>query len=118
MFNPNTNSFVDYIVREPVISDGYLKIFDDNYMGSTTRIGEIGTFYIAETNTWIPLKFRIVNSSYQVIYEYQLTQSDMEQLKKTQGLGGCYTDRLFIKARSLHRFKGYPFEISGVAIKL
>lgn len=118
IFDSVQNIFKNYIVKKRIDVDGFIKIYG-NYMGSSTRIGKIGTFYIKNSETWIPLHIRVLDENDDVLVNRQLTQIDLEGMKDhSDNIIGYNIDNIVIMTRSLHRYEGYPYEISGINIRL
>lgn len=116
IFNNNTNNYQDYICAEPDINDDIISIHGW-YFGSSTRQGELGTFYFGETKEIIPLKIRIIdNKTDTKLLEFDFNyQKDPESMVLNRL---NINDNLVLHYRDLHRFDNYPFEISGISFKL
>jgi hypothetical protein len=117
----NENEYLNYIVKDPV------KIYDifgnnigyclkEYYFGSSTRIGDLGTFYYIKTRLMKKIKLRLIDDNNEIIYETQLTTKNIKKLKKTEFGSNQLIKNAKIHVRDLHRWENYPIEIAGITI--
>lgn len=123
IFNNNINEYVNYIISCPTFVNNKEWInISGFYFGSSTRIDEIGTFYIEDLNIIIPLKIRVLDNTNQIIYEIDITKNMIENILINPSLNiNPYfniNDNIYVYYRRLHRFNDCPYEISGIKIKL
>ncbi len=122
----NEDMYHDYIVASPK------KMYNNNvlignslhglYYGSSTRINEIGTIYYGTTQDKQKIKIRLLDENDNNLFEYQLTDYDIHRLAKLD-LNNNHIiskshriENVEIYCRDLHKWKNYPYEISGITI--
>ncbi len=115
----NDDSYVDYLVQEPIkiySSDNKLKAYSlyGKYYGSSTRIGEIGTIYYQNTQKFIKIKVRLIDDNNNILFNKLLSEDDINGLININS--SFKINNAKIHTRDLHRWHGYPFEISGITI--
>jgi hypothetical protein len=115
IFDIYNDKYVDYIMSVPKEINGYIYI-SGSYFGSSTRQGNIGTFYYHETNEILPLSIRILNEKKEIVATIELNKNIIESIIST--FTRYKLDNYIILYRDLHRFENYPYEISGIGIKL
>ena len=108
------NKYIDYIITVPKEINGYIYI-SGSYFGSSTRQGNIGTFYYHETNEILPLSIRILNDKKEIVGNIELNKNIIESI--ISGYTRYKLNEYIILYRDLHRFEKHPFEISGIGIK-
>lgn len=115
----NENNYCNYLIQEPD------KVYDSNnkllgytlygkYYGSSTRIGDLGTIYYGSLKKYITLKIRLLDENDKILFDKTLTKDDIENLIDSSS--SFRINNAKIHVRDLHRWQGYPFEISGITI--
>lgn len=110
-----TNEYVTYI-KTNMIENNLEKHIITSYYGSSTRQGELGTFYYNETNEIIPLKIRVINNNLEIVLDFELTSEIINEIIKSNDINKYKINNIIIHYRDLHRFENYPFEISGIVL--
>jgi len=109
------NEYITYIESEMTEND-YGRYIMGYYFGSSTRQGELGTFYYNDTKEIIPLKLRIINNNLETILEIEITNEIIKDIIDSNHYNQYKINNIKIYYRVLHRFKNYPFEISGIVL--
>lgn len=88
-----------------------------NYFGSGTRVGPMGTIFFQQTKDTFGKHIVILRGD-DLLYDFFVdgdtfatVSEDVEQLVEL-------TNGITIKYRDLHRFPGYPYEISGITFPI
>jgi hypothetical protein len=116
IFNENTKEYQTYFETEPIEIEDEIQLFGF-YLGSSTRIGDLGTFYYKGNNKIIPKKIKIINNNNEVVKELDFKYDNIKSIIDSNNFGYQLDDSSIIFYRDLHRFDNYPFEISGIIIK-
>ena len=115
IFDNNKNEYITYIKGIPNENKYYNYILGF-YYGSSTRLGDLGTFYYYDTNEYIPLKMRIINNNLEVILEFELTEDIIKNIIMSDNLFGYKINNIIIYYRNLYKFGNNPYEIAGIGM--
>jgi len=109
------NVWDDYITDNPIISekDGRKMVYiSGRYFGSSTRMGDIGTVFYLINGMISDIQtkhVRVVDNDGKIVKQFKITPENKIGINE---ISLDNDDKIMI--RDLHRWSGYPCEISGI----
>lgn len=108
---------LEYYIGGPAeVSRNKLHLYG-NYYGSGTRIGPMGTIFFQQTKDTFG-KHVVVLRDDELLYDFFVDGETFANISDNLNNEVELTNGLTIKFRDLHRFPGYPYEISGIAFPI
>jgi hypothetical protein len=116
---PDRESVVEYIYDNATILSNKRLQLVGGYYGSGSRMGEIGTVFKSDLYkhrqyTDITGKHIMIKQDNKILYDFYVDGQKFADHLDTFGHDVILDNGVKITLRDLHRFEGYPYEISGV----
>lgn len=117
MYVGDDRASLEYYIGGPAeVSRNKLHL-NGNYLGSGTRIGPMGTIFSQETRQTFGKHIVILRDD-DLLYDFFVEDVTFAALPENTEFEVPLDNGLTIKYRDLHRFQGYPYEISGIVLPI
>jgi hypothetical protein len=87
------------------------------YYGSGTRIGPMGTIFFQESRQTFGKHIVILRDD-DLLYDFFVEGDTFASISENLNLEAQLDNGITIKFRDLHRFPGFPYEISGIVLPI